>query len=226
MERKIITTADGSSTIYLPDLDETYHSRHGAIREALHVFIKEGLQYRLKKDSELGHISILEIGFGTGLNAFLTCLEAAHLKCNINYTGVEAYPVTADDLIHINYSKEISSGTQDSIFNALHEVSWETKHEIIDRFSLTKQQKMFDYIDDEAVHDIIYFDAFGPRVQPELWGESVFEIMIKALKPGGVLVTYSAQGNARRAMQAVGFLVERIPGPPGKREMLRANKPI
>ena len=226
MERKIITTADGSSTIYLPDLDETYHSRHGAIQEAIHVFIKSGLEYWLNTNPELHQLSILEIGFGTGLNAFLTCLHADELGCKIDYTGVEAYPVIPEDLRLINYSKEILEGTQESVFNTLHEVPWETKQDITNRFSLLKQQITFEKITDESLHDLIYFDAFGPRVQPDLWGESVFKIMFKALKPKGTLVTYSAQGNARRAMQAVGFLVERIPGPPGKREMLRGNKPL
>ncbi|CDF78438.1 conserved hypothetical protein [Formosa agariphila KMM 3901] len=226
MERKIITTADGSSTIYLPDLDETYHSRHGAIQEAIHVFIKSGLEFWLSKNPESHHLNILEIGFGTGLNAFLTCLQAEELQCNIAYTGVEAYPVSQADLEHINYANEISSGTQESVFKKLHAVDWEILQDITSRFKILKQEKTFADITDEAIHDLIYFDAFGPRVQPELWGESVFNIMIKALKPGGILVTYSAQGNARRAMQAVGFLVERIPGPPGKREMLRARKPF
>ncbi|MFB9053046.1 tRNA (5-methylaminomethyl-2-thiouridine)(34)-methyltransferase MnmD [Formosa undariae] len=226
MERKIITTADGSSTIYLPDLDETYHSRHGAIQEALHVFIKSGLDYWRVKYPELQELSVLEIGFGTGLNAFLTCLHTDVLNCKIEYTGVEAYPVTSESLQHINYSKEILSGTQESIFNTLHEVPWDVKQDITNQFSLLKQEKIFNDITDEALYDLVFFDAFGPRVQPELWGEAVFKIMYKALKPGGILVTYSAQGNARRAMQAVGFLVERIPGPPGKREMLRAYKPL
>ncbi|WP_159021350.1 tRNA (5-methylaminomethyl-2-thiouridine)(34)-methyltransferase MnmD [Formosa sp. L2A11] len=224
MERKYITTADGSSTIYLPDLDETYHSRHGAIQEALHVFIKEGLKYTLDQKPDLNPISILEIGFGTGLNAFLTCLQAKDLNCKIDYTGVEAYPVTADDLLHINYSKSINEGANESVFNTLHKVAWESKQDISEYFSLLKQQKSFNDITDNALYDIIYFDAFGPRVQPDLWGEAVFKIMFNALKPGGILVTYSAQGNARRAMQAVGFTVARIPGPPGKREMLRASK--
>ncbi|MHA7943297.1 tRNA (5-methylaminomethyl-2-thiouridine)(34)-methyltransferase MnmD [Formosa sp. 3Alg 14/1] len=226
MERKIITTADGSSTIYLPDLDETYHSRHGAIQEALHVFITSGLDYWSDKYPEKQELSVLEIGFGTGLNAFLTCLHAESLHCKIKYTGVEAYPVTSEHLQHINYSKEILSGTQESVFNTLHDVSWEVMHDITSKFSLLKQEKTFNDITDEALYDLVFFDAFGPRVQPELWGEAVFKIMYKALKPGGVLVTYSAQGNARRAMQTVGFLVDRIPGPPGKREMLRANKPL
>ena len=224
MERKFITTADGSSTIYLPELDETYHSRHGAIQEALHVFIKAGLYYTLEHKESSESLSILEIGFGTGLNAFLTCLEADILSCKIEYTGVEAYPITAEDLHHINYAQSIQDGRFEGLFNKLHECSWDTKHDITSSFLLTKQQKSFNNIEDNALHDIIYFDAFGPRVQPDLWGESVFKIMYKALKPGGVLVTYCAQGNARRAMQAVGFNVVRIPGPPGKREMLRANK--
>ncbi|WP_066220754.1 tRNA (5-methylaminomethyl-2-thiouridine)(34)-methyltransferase MnmD [Formosa haliotis] len=226
MKRNYITTADGSSTIYLPDLDETYHSRHGAIQEAMHVFIKEGLHFTISTQPNLKEISILEIGFGTGLNAFLTCLEIEGLDCKIDYTGVEAYPITSQDLQHINYANAIASGSKDMIFKALHDCPWEEKNTISSRFSLLKQQKSFTDIADKGLYNLIYFDAFGPRVQPELWSEAVFKIMFNALKENGTLVTYSAQGNARRAMQAAGFVVERIPGPPGKREMLRARKPV
>lgn len=227
MKREIVITADGSSTIHLPDWNEQYHSKHGAIQEAYHVFIKHGLHYychsELVSESHQ-EVSILEIGFGTGLNAFITLLESEKLKLNIDYFGVEGYPVLMDEINQLNYIKELNSENNEQYFKKLHEVSWNEKHKITSQLSLTKQQKLFHQIEDKNLYDIIYFDAFGARVQPELWTESIFLKMYQALKNKGVLVTYSAKGSVRRAMEAVGFIVERLPGPPGKREMLRASK--
>ncbi|WP_203258285.1 tRNA (5-methylaminomethyl-2-thiouridine)(34)-methyltransferase MnmD [Hyunsoonleella ulvae] len=227
MKREIIKTADGSNTIHLPDWNEQYHSIHGAIQEAYHVFIKHGLHYL--GNSEQGKtlqdkLSILEIGFGTGLNAFITYLEAEKLYWNINYVGVEGYPVVKEEIKLLNYSSELGVQHKNSIFKQIHELDWESMHKISSYFSLTKQQKMFDKIEDDNAFNLIYFDAFGARVQPELWTEFIFRKMYNALKDEGVLVTYAAKGSVRRAMQSVGFMVEKLPGPPGKREMLRATK--
>lgn len=219
MKRKIITTADGSKTIQIEDWNEQYHSVHGAIQEAMHVFILHGLFCFLDSHKP---ISILEIGFGTGLNAFITLLESEKSNLHINYTGVEAYPVTQEEVDALNYTEQLK--TNNTLFSKLHQYDWEVLHHITPKFSLTKQQKFFKEIDAVAEYDLIYFDAFGARVQPELWTEDIFELMYKALKTKGVLVTYSAKGSVRRAMQAVGFSVEKLPGPPGKREMLRATK--
>ena len=219
MKREIITTADGSKTIHIPEWNEQYHSKHGAIQEAYHVFIKHGLS--LFKDRS---VKILEIGFGTGLNALITCLEAEKLNVSIQYKGVEAFPITEEELSSLNYVSQLNAEDYATVFDSLHAVEWETAHKIKDFFSLTKQQKDFREIEDTNAFDLIYFDAFGARVQPELWTEAVFERMFLALKEDSYLVTYSAKGSVRRAMQAVGFLVERLPGPPGKREMLRAYK--
>ncbi|MBC9796205.1 tRNA (5-methylaminomethyl-2-thiouridine)(34)-methyltransferase MnmD [Sinomicrobium weinanense] len=219
MKRKIIKTADGSTTIHLEEWDEHYHSVHGAIQEAYHVFIKNGLAVFPR-----GGISVLEIGFGTGLNAFITLLEAEKHKLKLNYTGVEAYPVSAEELQELNYVKELEAGQQSHLFEKMHAVSWEETHRISGEFVLTKRKQSFTDIEDKEKFNLVYFDAFGPRVQPELWTEEIFSKMYTALKDGGVLVTYSAKGSVRRAMQAVGFTVERLPGPPGKREMLRATK--
>lgn len=223
MERKIIKTADGSVTIQLPDWNEQYHSKHGAVQEARHVFLKMGL-YTLLERRNFSRLSILEIGFGTGLNAFLTLLEAERLGLNIDYTGVEAYPVASEEVELLNYPEAVQAEDKSSYFKELHASDWEKEVDISDFFKLIKQQKKFDKIRDSELYDLIYFDAFGARVQPELWTEEIFALMFKALKSGGVLVTYAAKGSVRRAMLASGFQVEKLPGPPGKREMLRAVK--
>ncbi|WP_412986153.1 tRNA (5-methylaminomethyl-2-thiouridine)(34)-methyltransferase MnmD [Pontimicrobium sp. IMCC45349] len=223
MKRKIITTADGSKTIHIEDWDEQYHSKHGAIQEAAHVFIKSGLHHKLNFQTNSKPISVLEIGFGTGLNAFLTLIEAQKLKLNINYVGVEGYPVKIDEVNELNYAS-ILVGSYANFFNKLHEVSWEDTHLISSNFSITKRQQFFSEINDELAFDLIFFDAFGARVQPELWSKSIFQIMYNALKPNGVLVTYAAIGQVKRDMKSLGFKVERIEGPPGKRHMLRATK--
>ncbi|PWH83045.1 SAM-dependent methyltransferase [Algibacter marinivivus] len=227
MKREIIVTADGSTTIQIPEWNEQYHSKHGAIQEAYHVFIKHGLHYFChseQSEESQNNISILEIGFGTGLNAFITFLESEKLKLNINYNGVEAYPVSKEEINALNYVEALKEENRHSIFKQLHDTTWEVEHKITSHFKLKKLKQFFSEINDSVAHNIIYFDAFGARVQPELWTETIFKIMYKALKPKGVLVTYSAKGSVRRAMQSVGFTVERLPGPPGKREMLRACK--
>ncbi|NJY64274.1 tRNA (5-methylaminomethyl-2-thiouridine)(34)-methyltransferase MnmD [Salinimicrobium sp. CDJ15-81-2] len=223
MKREIIKTADGSATIYLPEWNEHYHSKHGAVQEALHVFIRTGLEHYLEKHSP-ETVSILEIGFGTGLNALLTFFEAEKRKIKISYTGVEAYPVSAVELEALDYAAVIPDEEAAAVFKKLHETSWENRSEISPFFDLQKEKKFFSEITATSEYDLIYFDAFGPRVQPELWSEAVFKNMYNTLRSQGVLVTYSAKGDVRRAMQATGFEVERLPGPPGKREMLRATK--
>ena len=231
MKREIIFTADGSTTIHLPQWNEQYHSKHGAIQEAYHVFIKHGLHHFYNQvfqttntQKDKNPIAILEIGFGTGLNAYITLLETKKLNLAVSYCGVEGFPILKDEMHQLNFSKVLKTTQDDSIFDKLHQVSWNEKHHITSCFSLIKQQKMFHQINDKNAYNIIYFDAFGARVQPELWTEVIFKKMFEALKPRGVLVTYSAKGSVKRAMQAVGFTVEKLPGPPGKREMLRATK--
>ena len=219
MKREIIQTLDGSTTIHLREWDECYHSKHGAIQEAQHVFIKNGLSLFENK-----HISILEIGFGTGLNAFITFLEAKKLNQTIDYVGVEAYPISADEVLSMNYVEELNATNESSIFKTMHESNWEEKSNLSTDFSLTKRKQFFEAIDDIEKFDLIYFDAFGYRVQPELWSTEIFDSMYKALKPNSVLVTYAARGVVKRSMIEVGFTVEKLAGPPGKREMFRARK--
>lgn len=221
MKREFITTADGSKTIHLPDWNEQYHSKHGAIQEALHVFISEGLLHFINTYSNRP-IYLLEMGFGTGLNSLLTFLESEKHQIKIHYTGVEAYPISMEELEQLNYSKLTKASA--AVFKELHKIPWGVKTMIGTYFSLLKDESRFENLQYHNSFNLIYFDAFGARVQPELWTEAIFQKMYDALMSPGVLVTYAAKGSVRRAMQAVGFRVERRPGPPGKREMLRATK--
>ena len=222
MNRKIITTADGSSTIHLEEWNEQYHSKHGAIQEAYHVFIDKGFHHLIDKEG-LNQISILEIGFGTGLNALITLLESEKFKASIHYVGVEAYPVESEELNYLNYWQKLGL-PDDNLFKQLHQTPWENPSMISPNFSLIKTKKFFRDITFKEEFDLIYFDAFGARVQPELWTEPIFKIMYYALKRNGILVTYSAKGSAKRAMESSGFDTEKLDGPPGKRHMIRATK--
>lgn len=220
MKRRIITTGDGSKTIQIEDWDEQYHSKHGAVQEAYHVFIEHGL--RLFQN---GPIHLLEIGFGTGLNALITLMEAPKQYLGVDYVAVEAFPVSMEEVEALDYCKQLKAGDHQDDFQKMHSSPWEQTVTLTPNFSLLKQKRDFREISQQNQFDLIYFDAFGARVQPELWTEDIFLKMYQALKTNGVLVTYAAKGSVRRAMQAVGFTVERLPGPPGKREMLRAIKP-
>lgn len=220
MKHEIIITKDGSTSIYIPELDETYHSKFGAIQEAYHVFIKNGLDLF----DTVSEISILEIGFGTGLNAFITMLEAEKRKIKINYVGVEAYPVAFDEIVQLNYVSQLEVPNRLADFEQLHTFPWEATIEVSPYFTLTKRQQFFSDITDENAFDIVYFDAFGYNVQPELWNEAIFEKMYRALKNEGILTTYACRTTIKNAMQTVGFQTMKLPGAPGKREMLRALK--
>jgi tRNA U34 5-methylaminomethyl-2-thiouridine-forming methyltransferase MnmC len=219
LKREIIQTLDGSTTIHLTDWDECYHSKHGAIQEAQHVFIKNGLALFPNQE-----VALLEIGFGTGLNAFITLLESEKRNQTIHYVGVEAYPVAAEEVLQMNYVVELNAGDQLELFQKMHQCPWGEGTILKDNFTLLKRQQFFENITDIDCFDLIYFDAFGYRVQPELWSTAIFEKMYKALKSGGVLVTYAARGVVKRSMIEVGFTVEKLAGPPGKREMFRAFK--
>lgn len=219
MKREIITTKDGSTSLYIPQWDETYHSKNGAIQETYHVFIKNGLS--LFNDEP---ISILEIGFGTGLNAFVTFLEATKNSQIIDYTGVEAFPITFEEASKMNYPIQLNAFEHTSIFEQLHHVSWNEKHSISKFFLFKKLNIYFEEIIAKNEFDLIYFDAFGYDVQPQLWSEEIFKKMYDALKTKGVLVTYACRTSIKKAMQSAGFTIEKLPGALGKREMLRATK--
>ena len=225
-KREFKITADGSHTLYVEALDETYHSKHGAIQEAVHVFIEAGLKHLDKTQ-----INVLEIGFGTGLNAFLTLLEAEKTyfdklsMTKINYTGIEAFPLEQEIIEELNYTAELKSTDKEKqLFKQLHKVEWEGHQKITDNFSLNKTKVELNQFETSEQFDVIYFDAFGPRVQPEMWTETIFKNLYSCLADGGILVTYCAKGSVKRTLKAVGFEVESLPGPPGTREMTRAIK--
>jgi len=218
LKKEIIQTKDGSTTFYLPELNETYHSKNGAIQEAYHVFIKNGFSLFEGKP-----ISILEIGFGTGLNAFITSLESQNNNQTVDYVGVEAYPITQEEALTMNYANQIDA-SKNEVFQKIHQIDWEIPIQVNPTFQLTKRKQLFQDIVDVEVFDLIYFDAFGYDVQPELWSDEIFEKMFIALKSGGVLVTYACRSVIKNSMISAGFKIEKLPGAPGKREMLRASK--
>lgn len=219
MEANIQLTHDGSHTIYIPEIDETYHSIHGAIQEAKHVFIHAGLSYFSDKNK----INVLEVGFGTGLNAILTYLFANDNQIMIDYQGVEAFPVAEDLINNLNYSDEIQ-GDIKKVFLSLHEKKWGEKHQLTPYFSLKKMQSKIQALEFNQEFDVVFFDAFGPRAQAEMWEKEIFVKLFNSLNDGGILVTYCAKGSVKRTLKDVGFKVENLPGPPGKREMTRALK--
>ena len=217
MTNKIVITNDGSHSIYNPEVNETYHSKHGAIVEAEYVFIKNGLLAENKKQ-----FSILEVGFGTGLNALLTAQKAQQKKISINYHGIELYPVPKESYSQLNFTELI--GEKKSKLLQLHECEWEKEHIINNFFKLTKNEIALENYTSKTKFDIIYFDAFSPEKQAELWTAEVFQNMYNLLNEDGFLVTYCAKGVVKRTMKSVGFEIIVLDGPPGKRQMTRANK--
>ena len=221
--RNIVVTADGSTTIGIHSWKEHYHSTHGAVNEAMHVFIQNGLSHWKSQNPNDVRCNILEIGFGTGLNAWLTFLNNVDSNLTVFYYGIEAFPVQIELIEALNYT-QLAESSKANIFRSMHLNEWNVPLSLSPNFSLTKIQSTFEAVKAKDAYDLIYYDAFGARVQPELWKVEMFQKMQNALKPGGVLVTYCAKGSVRRAMLDVGLEVERLIGPPGKREMLRASK--
>lgn len=224
---KLEQTADGSYTLYVPELDEHYHSVKGALTESQHIFIDMGL-----KHSQATTPRILEIGLGTGLNAFLTLIAAEEMQKKVHYTGIERYPLGEEAVRRLNYPGIIGRGHEEDYY-AIHRAGWETDEALSPWFTLHKTEgdftRLFHSEKAPAIplsgYDIIYFDAFAPEKQPEMWEQSLFNSLYHALNEEGILTTYCAKGAVRRMLQAAGFTVERLPGPPGgKREILRATK--
>jgi len=218
MISELILTEDGSNTLYVPEIDECYHSSHGAIQESRHIFIEAGLKHCAKKE-----IRVLEIGFGTGLNAFLTLIEAEGSGKKIHYTSLEKYPVEVEKALKLNYPEELSPESRD-VFEKLHTTGWNQDIQINSSFTLNKIEADFTCYTSDNQFDVIYFDAFSPEKQPDLWKTSVFQKLSNQCSPMARIVTYCAKGVVRRSMIESGFVVERIPGPPGKREILRGTK--
>ncbi|MBK6266488.1 tRNA (5-methylaminomethyl-2-thiouridine)(34)-methyltransferase MnmD [Marivirga sp. S37H4] len=228
---KIITTEDGSHSLYHQDLKETYHSFHGALQESRHVFIDKGLRYWRTKEGLPDFLKIFEVGLGTGLNALLAAQFAMDSGISIEYTGVEPFPLEEATIDQLNYVAQLESGAPGddrlkNTFKRIHSVKWEEPVEIYPYFELTKHQiKLEDYnLNSSENFDIIFFDAFAPNKQAELWELSIIQKCYKLLKKGGVFVTYSAKGQLKRDLKSAGFEVETLPGPPGKKEMVRGVK--
>ena len=219
MKREVVETGDGSKTIMIIDLDENYHSSHGALQEAMHVFIKNGLNSTPKAE-----VNVFEMGFGTGLNAFLTGVTAKEVEKKVFYQGVEAYPVDKLELEALGY-KNVLGEKNSSIYTKINQIDWEKVIQVTDNLKVLKNEaKLQDLKLQDNFFDIIYYDAFGPRAQDEMWSVELFQKMYNSLQKGGFLVTYCAKGQVKRNMKEVGFEIERLEGPPGKREMTRAWK--
>jgi tRNA U34 5-methylaminomethyl-2-thiouridine-forming methyltransferase MnmC len=214
---EIITTSDGSHTLRNKHLNETYHSIHGAVQESTHVFINAGLEHYSKNQRDK-NISILEVGFGTGLNALLTLQHAIQHNLNIRYTTLEPFPLTMDVWPKLNYGDRVQS---EHHFRLLHEVGWDSEVTLVPEFTILKVNAPLQAVQLKHNYDIVYYDAFAPMVQPELWVYEALKKVVKALKAGGIFVTYSAKGQLKRDLKNLGLNVETLPGPPGKNEMVR-----
>jgi tRNA U34 5-methylaminomethyl-2-thiouridine-forming methyltransferase MnmC len=215
MNSELLITEDGSNTLYVPEIDECYHSSHGAIQESRHIFIEAGL-----KQCEKSEINVLEVGFGTGLNAFLTMIEAERSGKQIQYVSLEKYPVETEKALPLNYPEELFPEKRSS-FELMHISAWNEKVQLTSFFSLEKIETDFTQYIPVDKFDVVFFDAFSPEKQPEMWTQERFELIYKYCNDAAILTTYCAKGVVRRAMQAAGFTVERLTGPPGKREILR-----
>lgn len=228
-DRKVTLTKDGSSTIYNSSLNQHYHSIHGAVQESKHVFMKMGWEFfPIQSGFELprNELSILEIGFGTGLNAFLVLLECI-LDPNqkVAYTTLETFPLEEKEIVQMNYAEQMNVLNQQGNFLSLHRAEWGISTAIENGFTILKKKiALQNFITEDNSFDLVFFDAFSPEAQPELWTEEIFRKLYSAMKQGGILVTYCAKGQVRRNLIAAEFSVERLEGPPGKREMLRARK--
>lgn len=228
LKRELKITNDGSKTLFIPEWNESYHSKHGALQEAMHVFIQNGLEQM----SHLNTMNVLEFGFGTGLNALLSIIYAENTQKDIQYTTLEKFPVSESEIQSMDFGQILSEKTSDfpeqtiyDLFLKMHQVEWSNLYEISPHFKLQKIQIDFrDFVPKEEAFDIVFYDAFGMRVQPELWEEAIFDKIYNGLKPNGLFTTYACNGKTKRALKSVGFDVEKIPGPPGKREMINAWK--
>jgi len=224
-ELRVITTDDGSHSLYVPHLDETYHSSFGAITESEHIFIESGLHHFCHSNPQASQVSIFELGFGTGLNALLSYRYALQTHIEVKYISIESDPLPLDFAMTLNYPALIDFKGSGDIFRALHESSWDQTIQLVEFFSIKKIHRPVEHFEGQQdMVEVIYFDAFAPGIQPAIWSREILQMMFDMIKVGGVLVTYCVQGQFRRDLKAVGFHVEKLPGPPGKREIVRAVK--
>ena len=217
MKNKLVITNDGSHSIFNSKINECYHSKHGSIVEAEHVFIKHGLSAVNKTK-----LNILEVGFGTGLNALLTYQKTSQRSINVNYHTIETHPIEEKIYKQLNFTDLIGLEQEDLL--KIHNCSWDVEHVISPYFKIKKNHTALEKYNTDIRFDIIYFDAFSPDKQEELWTKKIFENMYKILKNDGFLVTYCAKGIVKRTMKSVGFEVVVLDGPPGKRQMTRCNR--
>lgn len=215
---EIITTSDGSHTLRNTELNETYHSVHGAVRESTHVFIRSGLDF-FRTHNQRPFISVFEVGFGTGLNTLLTLQYALQNSVDVRYTTLETYPLSADVVAKLNYGAE---GRDE--FDAIHNARWDEPISITPRFRLMKLNMSLHDVIAQEKYDVIFFDAFAASVQPDMWTINALNRVTSRLNENGVFVTYSAKGQLKRDLRELGLEVETLPGPPGKKEMVRAIK--
>lgn len=221
MELEVKISKDGSNTLFVPSLNEHYHSTNGAITEAIHVYRTEGLDFFCQENPTTKIINILEIGFGTGLNALVSAMS--HISPELNYDGLELYPLSLNTIQKLNYTTELGVDSNE-LYSHITRADWNIPTKITNKFTLHKINQNLLSWTPQTKYQVIYFDAFGPEVQPEMWSPEVFDKISIAAEPGAVLTTYCAKGEVRRQLKRVGFKVFRIPGPPGKREMARAIK--
>jgi tRNA U34 5-methylaminomethyl-2-thiouridine-forming methyltransferase MnmC len=214
-----VITEDGSTTLFIPELKEHYHSIHGAVQESMHIFINNAYS-----QIQTSPARIFEAGFGTGLNAFLTFLVSDKAGTSVHYTTIEKFPLEDNIVRSLNYP-EMTDPAKDKIFQVLHDAPWGQDIWISEYFTLHKIKSDLREVQLPAsAYDLVYFDAFAPEIQPELWTEEIFRMLYQSMKEGACLVTYSVKGSVKRALKAAGFRLEKLPGPPGKREMTRATK--
>ncbi|HEY6503572.1 MAG TPA: tRNA (5-methylaminomethyl-2-thiouridine)(34)-methyltransferase MnmD [Chitinophagaceae bacterium] len=227
MQRQPVITKDGSHTLAVPEMNVTYHSLHGAIQESLHVYIQAGL-YKVSdapaKGGTSDTIRIFEMGFGTGLNALLTQIENEKLQLPVHYTAIELFPLDTREVHLLNYCRLLDKPGLQTAFEQIHQCDWEKDIAITPLFTIHKINCNLVNFSSGRLFNLVYFDAFAPAAQPGLWTKEVFENLYRMMYDDGILVTYCSKGDVRRAMQAAGFKTERISGPRGKREMLRAAK--
>ncbi len=217
MKLELVTTNDGSHTFYRPDLDEQFHSKYGAIQESMHIFINAGLKTITKPE-----VCIFEVGFGTGLNVILSLIEAEKVHQALIYDSLEKFPIAKELILKLNYVNYLPAKYR-PIFYSIHNEEW-NKNFQLGNMSLTKYSGDIRTFNFTRTYHIVYFDMFAPDKEPELWSSEIFSKIFKAIEPDGFLITYSVKGIVRRRLQDAGFSVEKLDGPPGKRQILKARK--